>query len=179
MDLKTLLGSDYKDTMSLAEIDTALKNRKIVDLDGETKYVALDKHQKVVDELKTLKEESKDLPTIKAEWQSFKDEKNARELGSKLTKWGVNEQFSEDVLFKIEKGKIAKADDDKVFESNVKAFLKENPQYAKSVGQVRTIVDTKTGGNGGASVPSGSDDHQKELNKGINETLRGAFQPKQ
>jgi hypothetical protein len=176
MDLKTLLGSAYKDNMTFAEVESALKDRKLVDLDGETKYVAFDKHQKVVDELKALKEEAKDLPTMKADYEILKAEKTARELGGKLTAWGVNDKFAEDVIYKIEKGKIAKDEDEKKFESNVKAFLKDNPQYAKSVAQVRTL--TTSGGGNGANVPNGKDEHQKDINKGMNDTLRDAFLPK-
>lgn len=178
MDLKTLLGSAYKDNMTIAEIDTALKDRKIVDLDGEKKYVDFEKHKKVVDELATLKESTKDFETMKGEYQTLKTAENNRVIGSKLLQWGVSDKFVDDVMYRVEKGKIVKDDDDKKFEGSVKAFLKENPQYAKSASTVR-VVDTTKGGNNGGSGQSSHEDPQKAINSQINENLRGMFQPKQ
>lgn len=177
MDLKELLGSAYKENMTFAEINDALKDRKLVDLNGEKKYVDADKHKKVVEELDALKQATKDYETEKTELQTLRTEKTTREIGGKLAQWGVSDKFIDDVMVKVEKGKIAKDDDDKKFEANVKSFLKENSQYAKTGSSIR-VVDTKAGGSTGGSGQGSQQDRQKELNEQVNNGLRDMFKPK-
>lgn len=164
--LKNLLGAGYHDGITVEEIDKALEGKKFVNLkDGG--YVAKEKFDKLETQYEELAKNTKDHESIVKELEQFKAEKKVAETRKSLIEAGADEKFVEYLGFQIEKGVIKQ--DDK-FVDNVKAYLKENAQYAKST-QPDSNKDNKTllfktnlGDN---------DNHNKVDNKSINEAFRG------
>ena len=134
--LKKLMGSAYKEDITVEEIDAFLGNGNFVNLkDG--KYVDKEKYDRVVSERDTHKAELdeankkyKDYDTLKAENDQFKTEKADSELKAKLVKLGIS-----DSSFKYVKGDITDkvltiGDDENANKTAVENYLKDHPQFA-------------------------------------------------
>lgn len=136
MDLKTLLGASYKEGITEAEINEALKDRNIADLAtgdyvGKGKYdAAIKKNEELKSELDGFKESHKDYDDIKKELEGLKAEKKDAETKATLVGYGADEKSVDYVKFLVESGKIDAGKDGKNLEASVKKFLTDNPQYA-------------------------------------------------
>lgn len=134
--LKKLMGSAYKDGITVEEINSFLGSHKFVNI-ADGNYVDKDKYNRVVSEkesiqksLDDLKESTKDYETLKSENEKYKGEKEDAALKTKLAGLGISEK-----AFKYVKGDIADksltlGDDEKANKEAVKAYLKEHPQFA-------------------------------------------------
>ena len=135
-DLKELLGDAYKDGMTIDEVNTALKDRKIVDL-ASGEYVGKGKYDAAVkerDEARKERDEANEKHKDYDELVKYRDEneaaKTAKALEETLKGYGVKPDMLEFVRFQVDSGKIERGEKDKDLEANVKKFLKDNPQYA-------------------------------------------------
>ena len=172
--LKKLLGSAYKEGITVEEINTFLGSGKFVNL-NDGNYVDKDKYNKVVaerDGLKTnldeLKESTKDYDTLKAENETFKGEKADAELKAKLIKLGVNEKAFKYVKGDINDKSLVLGDDEKANKDAIAKYLKENPQFAgeKSSDIHTRVITTKIDNKPGDVVVD---------NKTINDNFRNAL----
>ena len=172
--LKKLMGSAYKDGITVEEINTFLGTGKFVNL-NDGNYVDKDKYNKAVaekDGLKTkydeLTEKTKDYDTIKSENDTFKGEKADAELKAKLVGLGISEK-----AFKYVKGDIADetlkiGDDEKANKEAIQKYLKANPQFAKEKPNViQRVITTKVDDLGDGTS---SDGH-----KVVNDNFRAAL----
>lgn len=149
--LKKLMGSAYKEGITVEEINSFLGSHKFVNI-ADGGYVDKDKYSRVVSEkeevqrqLNELKESTKDYETLKSENEKYKGEKEDADLKTKLSKLGISE-----TAFKYVKGDIADksltlGDDEKANKEAVKAYLKEHPQFASPGARIR-VVTTKVDG---------------------------------
>lgn len=151
--LKKLMGSAYKEGITVEEINTFLGSGKFVNL-NDGGYVDKDKYNKAVNEkesiqksLDDLKESTKDYETLKSENEKYKGEKEDADLKKQLVELGISEK-----AFKYVKGDIADksltlGSDEKANKEAVKTYLKEHPQFASETSGSRIrIVSTKVGG---------------------------------
>ena len=163
--LKTLLGSAYHDDITVAEINTYLDGKKLVDLkSGE--YIAKEKFTNLEVKYKELSEKTKDHDTMFEELKTMKAEKEVAETRKSLLEAGIDEKYLDYVQFQIEKGVIVK--DDKL-KDNVKAFVEKNPQYGSQQvanPQRKIVINTNVQPNDGTTPPAD--------NKGINDAIRSA-----
>jgi len=175
--LKKLMGSAYKEGITVEEINSFLGGGKFVNL-NDGGYVDKDKYNKAVADkdkaetsLKELQESTKDYETLKKENETFKGEKADADLKAKLTALGVSEK-----AFKYVKGDIADktleiGDDEKANKAAVEKYLKDNPQFAAKSQTVQShvrVVSTK--------VEPGSGDGKDVVdNKTINDNFRAAL----
>lgn len=134
--LKKLMGSAYKDGITVEEIDAFLANGNYVNLkDG--KYVDKEKYDRVVSERDAHKSELdeankkyKDYDTIKAENDQFKAEKSDNELKTKLVNLGISESSFKYVKGDITDKVLTLGDDENANKTAVENYLKEHPQFA-------------------------------------------------
>ncbi len=151
--LKKMMGSAYKEGITVEEINAFLGSHKFVNI-ADGGYVDKDKYSRVVSEkeavqkqLDELKESTKDYETLKSENEKYKGEKEDANLKTKLAGLGISES-----AFKYVKGDIADksltlGDDEKANKEAVKAYLKEHPQFASQPGAGRIrVVTTKVDG---------------------------------
>ena len=134
--LKKLMGSAYKEGITVEEINTFLGSGKFVNL-NDGNYVDKDKYNKVVTEkdgLKTsldeLTEKTKDYDTLKTENDTFKSEKADAELKAKLVALGVDEKSFKYVKSDINDKVLVLGDKDDDNKKAVEKYLKDNPQFA-------------------------------------------------
>lgn len=130
MDLKELLGENYKEDLTLEQINGLIKEMKLANL-SSGKYVDIDKftkREKELNDLKTkyadyddLKTKTTDYETIKSEYETLKNESKKRGFLDKLAELKVDKDFAEFVLTKVEPNEK--------FEENAKEFLKNNPKF--------------------------------------------------
>lgn len=170
MDLKSILGDKYSETMTLADVDRELANMKLVDLNGSIKYVVKDKFDKLEREYNDYKEATKDYETVKESYVKYQQAEQNEFLKKELLTAGVNPKFADDVLYRIEKG-VIKNEEGKLAD-NVKEFLKANPHYAGTTQPQQQPVIISTRGNAlqGQQVVA---EQAKTFNQEINQTLRG------
>lgn len=90
MDLKTLLGDDYKDDMSIDEINKLLEGKKFVDPSTLPKSVSKDVFDKTASELAKYKKELKELQT-----KNMTDEEKIQEELNKATE--LQNQFQKEL----------------------------------------------------------------------------------
>lgn len=171
MNLKELLGSNYKDGITVAEIDAVLSSKKLVDLDGDIKYVVKDKFDKLNSELEKYKGE--DIEAIKKERDSLKAESQRNKDYSIFSKAKVDDKFKDDIGYRLEKGTIQRGKTDEETQQNIEAFLKTNPQYA--VAETGKKPDIRFVSN---DVNKQSETTPASDNSSINDILRGAFSQK-
>lgn len=156
--IKNLLGDAYKEGMTLEEVDSALSNKKLVDL-ATGDYVAKGKYDNLESKYKALqseheqvKEQTKDYETLKAENESYKTEKANAELKSKVLKLGIKESAFKYVKGDIDAKELELGEDEKVNQTNVKKYLESHPEFAaidKPV--IAKTVGTSVGGGTGES----------------------------
>jgi len=175
--LKELLGDAYKEGMTLAEIETALSGKKLVDL-STGKYVDKEKYDRLNtehSELKTQFDEYKkgtsDFETIKKEYETLKGEKADNDLRDRLVALGVNPKSFKYVKSDINDKALALGEDEKANKSAVEKYLKENPQFANQQSKSRIIVTHNEPNQEGQSkndgIPAG--------NLAVNDAIRNAF----
>lgn len=166
--LKNLMGSAYKEGITVEEINTFLGTGKFVNI-KEGKYVDKDKYENAVKEkenalrerdsakadLASVSEKYKDYETLKSENEKFKGEKADADLKAKLKGYGISEKS-----FKYVKGDIADktlvlGDDDNANKDAVKKYLEANPEFAlkeeKTPGGnvvISTKIDQQKSGGG-------------------------------
>lgn len=90
MDLKTLLGDDYKENLTLEEIDALLKDKKLVDPETLPKSVSKETFDKTASELAKYKKELKELQT-----KNMTDEEKIQEELNKATE--LQNQFQKEL----------------------------------------------------------------------------------
>ena len=172
--LKKLMGSAYKDGITVEEINTFLGSGKFVNL-NDGNYVDKDKYNKAVSEkdsvqksLDELKEKTKDYETLKTENDTFKGEKADAELKAKLVGLGISEKSFKYVKGDINDKSLVIGDDEKANKEAVAKYLKENPQFAAQpvVPNKVRVVSTK--------LEPGGDDKVVD-NKTVNDNLRAAL----
>lgn len=154
--IKTLLGSSYKEGMTVEEINKALEGKKLVDLStgeyvSKAKYDSLEtKHKNLQSELDQVKEQTKDYETLKTENETFKTEKANADLKSKFAKYGIKESAFKYVKGDIDAKEFELGDDEKVNQANVKKYLESHPEFANDSKPVitKTVGTSVTGGNG-------------------------------
>lgn len=134
--IKKLLGDSYHEGITIEEVETFLKDKKLVDL-STGRYVDKDKYDRLNDDLKASKTsydelvaKTKDYDDL-AKFKADAEEKAKKdEIVKMLKEAGFKDEFVEFGLFQVEKGTIKQ--DDK-FADNIKTFLAENKDYAKPV----------------------------------------------
>jgi len=165
--LKELLGDKFKDGMTVEEIETALAGRKIVDLNGETKYVLKEKFDKLSE--KVAQYDNENIDAIKAERDQLK---TASLLAKDRTLFGtakVGEKFYDDISYRLEKGTIKRGATDEETKTNITAFLKDNPQYATVEGPKAPVLFSTRNATEQQTSKNGVED-----NSAINAIIRGA-----
>lgn len=145
--IKNLMGDKYHDGVTLEEINAFLDGKKLVNL-NDGGYVAKDKFERIESEKKqllndmnTLKEQTKDYETLKSENETFKTEKADASLREKVIKLGIKESAYKYVKGDIVAKELELGDDDKANAENVKKYLEAHPEFA-----------TPSGDNGGATI---------------------------
>lgn len=124
MSLKDIMGSAYKQDMTLQEVEAFFEgNSKIVNLSNGG-YVAKEKFDDVNTKYQNLMNDTKDFEDIKTKYQTLV-EKQEKDGQLALINKHVKPEFAEYVLYQMKQGnKLG----DK-FEDNIKAYVKENSQY--------------------------------------------------
>lgn len=174
--LKELLGDAYKEGMTLAEVETALSGKKLVDL-STGNYVAKEKYDRLNTEhsdLKTQFDEYKkgtsDFETIKQEYDTLKAEKADNDLRDRLVALGVNPKSFKYVKSDINDKALVLGEDEKANKSAVEKYLKENPQFANKPSNDRVIITHDNHNNENQGNKGGS-----AGNTVVNEAIRNAF----
>lgn len=161
--LKSLLGAGYHDGITVEEINKFLDGKKFVNL-SDGGYIVKEKYDRLKAEHDELVKGTADHENIVKELNQLKAEKEVAETRKSLIDAGVDEKFVEYLGFQVEKGVIKK---DGKFVDNVKAYLKENAQYAKQQSNPNDpkplFVQTK--------LPNG-DNKGKVDNSSINDAFR-------
>jgi FtsZ-binding cell division protein ZapB len=174
--LKKLMGSAYKEGITVEEINSFLGGGKFVNL-NDGGYVDKDKYNKAVADkdkaetsLKELQESTKDYETLKKENETFKGEKADAELKTKLIALGISEKSFKYVKGDINDKTLTLGDDDKANKDAVAKYLKDNPQFAAKQQQVQSHVRV-------VSTKVDSTDGNKDVvdNKTINDNFRAAL----
>lgn len=175
--IKELLGSDYKEGMSLEDVDKALSNKKLVDLStgdyvAKAKYDTLEtKHKNLQAEFDQVKEQTKDYDKLKSENETFKSERASADLKKKLTDNGINEKYFNYVKLDIDGKKLEIGDDEKVNKANVEKYLKEHPEFA-SKPVVSTNHKEVTITTGGSGQQGKAEQSEAERNATVNANFR-------
>lgn len=157
--LKKLLGAEYKEGISLEEVDAFIGKGKFVNL-NEGNYVDKDKYSKVVADrdniknaLNELTEKTKDYDDIKKSNETFKLEKADTELKAKLVKLGIKEHDFKYVKSDIaEKVLIIDDNDEKATKKSVDDYLKIHPEFA--IEKAPEVKDTKIVGSKIDPIPT-------------------------
>ena len=168
--LKTLMGDAYHEGMTVDEVDAFFGKGKYVDLNSG-KYVDKSKHERVEQELASLKESTKDYETIKAENETFKSEKKDASLKETLVKFGVDPEAFKYVKGDIQDKVLVIGEDEEKNKKAVEDYLKAHPKFAKDSsgegnGKKTKVVTTKVENQNNAN----EDSHQK-----VNNSIRRAL----
>lgn len=118
--LKNFLGDNFKDGMSLADIDSFLKGKKFADL-TKGEYVSRGKYN----ELEEKNKKYADYDTIKKENAEYKAKEKQSTLIGIAKSVNVADEFIEFVLSKVNT-------DCEDVEKEIKNYVEANPQYIKS-----------------------------------------------
>lgn len=154
--LKNLLGSAYHEGITVEEINTFLSGKNYVNLkDGG--YVDKNKYDTLKTNYDNLKESTKDYETIKNEHKTLTEEKTRSTYLAKIKEAGIDDKFAKFVLSEIEQN-------DK-FDDNLKAYIKNNPQYNATKEPKKVI-------NSNVNVNDGSQE-EKNVNQQMNDIFRG------
>lgn len=164
--LKALMGDAYHEGLSIEDVAKFVEGKKFVDLSGGG-YVAKDKFAKVESELKELREATKDYEEVKKQVETYQAKEKETTLKQALVEAGIKDEFIDYMAFKVEKGEIA--NDDKLV-NNVKAYIKDKPQFAKVAENEKPVVKKTIE----TSIGNGND-KPKPDNKAINDALRSAI----
>lgn len=124
MSLKDIMGSAYKQDMTLQEVEAFFEgNSKIVNLSNGG-YVAKEKFDALNTNYQTLQNDTKDFEDIKNKYNALV-EKQEKDGQLALINKHVKPEFAEYVHFQMKQGNLL---GDKL-EDNVKEYLKTNKQY--------------------------------------------------
>lgn len=172
--LKKLMGSSYREGITVEGINTFLGSGKFVNL-NDGNYVDKAKYDRVVSEkdqikssLDELTEKTKDYDTLKSENDTFKGEKADADLKAKLKALGIDEKAFKYVKGDINDKTLVLGDDDKANKTAVAAYLKDNPQFATKGSTNTRVITTKVVDNNGSN-----DD--KNVNKTVNDNIRNSL----
>lgn len=124
MSLKTIMGSAYKEDMTLQEVEAFFEgNSKIVNLSNGG-YVSKEKFDDVNQKFQALQNDTKDFEDIKSKYETLvaKQEKDGQLA---LINKYVQPEFAEYVHYQMKNCNLL---NDKL-EDNVKDYLKNNAQY--------------------------------------------------
>lgn len=140
MDLVELLGTDYKDGMSVEEINTALKDKKIADL-STGKYVLKEmtdaKKREADSTIKDLQEQlNSKLTDDEKKAKEFEDkEKEIQELKEQIKKSNLATNKAKIIASTSEMiGKLDIKEDDKDFNSFIDLITLEDAKNSEIVG---------------------------------------------
>lgn len=124
MSLKDIMGSAYKQDMTLQEVEAFFEgNSKIVNLSNGG-YVSKEKFDDINTKLQNLTNDTKDFEDIKNKYNALV-EKQEKDGQLALINKHVKPEFAEYVHFQMKQGNLL---GDKL-EDNVKEYLKTNKQY--------------------------------------------------
>lgn len=124
MSLKDIMGSAYKQDMSLQEVEAFFEgNSKIVNLSNGG-YVSKEKFDDINTKFQNLTNDTKDFEDIKNKYNALV-EKQEKDGQLALINKHVKPEFAEYVHFQMKQGNLL---GDKL-EDNVKEYLKTNKQY--------------------------------------------------
>ena len=124
MSLKDIMGSAYKQDMTLQEVEAFFEgNSKIVNLSNGG-YVSKEKFDDINTKFQNLTNDTKDFEDIKNKYQALV-EKQEKDGQLALINKHVKPEFAEYVHFQMKQGNLL---GDKL-EDNVKEYLKTNKQY--------------------------------------------------
>lgn len=124
MSLKDIMGSAYKQDMSLQEVEAFFEgNSKIVNLSNGG-YVSKEKFDDINTKFQNLTNDTKDFEDIKNKYTALV-EKQEKDGQLALINKHVKPEFAEYVHFQMKQGNLL---GDKL-EDNVKEYLKTNKQY--------------------------------------------------
>lgn len=162
MSLKDIMGSAYKQDMTLQEVEAFFEgNSKIVNLSNGG-YVSKEKFDDVNNKYQNLMNDTKDFEDIKSKYQTLV-EKQEKDGQLALINKHVKPEFAEYVLFQMKQGnKLG----DKL-EDNIKAYVKENSQYGITQTNEPTtrVINTSVQTNGNQV-------QQGDVNARMNEAIR-------
>lgn len=124
MSLKDIMGSAYKQDMSIQEVEAFFEgNTKIVNLSNGG-YVSKEKFDDVNTKYQNLSNDTKDYEDIKNKYNTLV-EKQEKDSQLALINKHVKPEFAEYVHYQMKQGNLL---GDKL-EDNVKEYLKTNKQY--------------------------------------------------
>lgn len=124
MSLKDIMGSAYKQDMTLQEVEAFFEgNSKIVNLSNGG-YVSKEKFDDINTKFQNLTNDTKDFEDIKNKYNALV-EKQEKDGQLALINKHVKPEFAEYVHFQMKQGNLL---GDKL-EDNVKEYLKTNKQY--------------------------------------------------
>ncbi len=174
MDLKTLLGDDYKDGMTIEEINAALADKNFVDSSTLPKSVSKDVFDKTASELAKTKKELRKLQedTMTAEEKLNAETEKAKELQStyakELAKLKAKEIFVEAGLIEKDYASLLDAvvsEDEEVTTTRAKAMvdvINAQKQAVEQAVKAELLKGTpKPPAGGGGSI--GKVDYEKEI----------------
>lgn len=161
MSLKDIMGSAYKEDMTLQEVEAFFEgNSKIVNLSNGG-YVSKEKFDALNNNYQTLQNDTKDFEDIKNKYTALVEKQTKDSQISLINKY-VKPEFAEYVHFQMKQGNKL---NDKL-EDNVKDYLKNNQQYGivqEPQGRVITSF---------AQVQQGQQIQQGNANASINDAIR-------
>ena len=166
--LKALMGDAYHDGITVEEVDAFFGKGKYVDL-SSGKYVDKSKHDRVEQELASLKESTKDYETLKTENETFKAEKADATLKETLVKYGVDPESFRYVKGDITEKVLVLENDEAKDKKAVEDYLKSHPQFAKQpekVAKGNRVITTKV---------ENQDNPAGNINQTINDNFRKAL----
>jgi hypothetical protein len=174
MDLKTLLGDDYKDGMTIEEINAALADKNFVDSSTLPKSVSKEVFDKTASELATVKKELRKLKesSMTAEEKVQEELNKAQELqktyAKELAKLKAKEIFVEAGLIEKDYASLLDAvvsEDEEVTISRAKAMvdvINAQKQAVEQAVKAELLKGTpKPPAGGGGSI--GKVDYEKEI----------------
>lgn len=173
MSLKDLMGSAYKDGITLEEVESFFSgNSKIVNLSNGG-YVSKEKFDTALAELKTIKDETKDFETYKTELENYKT-KETKEKHLGVAKKFIKDDFLDYAYYKAKQELEAagKQVDEKELENFLKEFVKTNAQYAKVEENPKQVVPKKVVSSG--VDLSGGGQPPKSPNEAVNGMIRAS-----
>lgn len=130
--------------LTQAEVDNIIKERLNKQKEAIFKNLgveSVEKAKETFNHYNTLKQENE---TYKTEIETYRKEKKQRELESKVKALGVDPEFVDYVLLKVENNEN--------FEENVKAFVEANPKIKVDTYIRQSSNPSLTGGKGAVDL---------------------------
>ena len=164
------MGEAYHDGITVDEVDAFFAKGKYVDL-SSGKYVDKSKHDRVEQELASLKESTKDYETLKNENAAFKSEKADATLKETLAKYGLDPEAFKYVKGDVNDKVLVISNDEEKDKKAVEEYLKSHPKFAKESQQdpskKKKVVTTK--------VENQNENKGVDGHKVFNDSLRRAL----